>query len=301
MPQRIIIAGASGLIGTALCRALASAGADVYRLVRGAASRPNEIRWDPERGELDAAMLEGAGAVVHLGGASIARRFTEAGKREIRQSRIAGATLLAGTIVALRKPPSAFVCASAVGWYGDRGDEIVDEGSAPGSGFLAEVCREWESAAALARVGGTRVVHARLGVVLSARGGALRGMLTPFRLGLGGVIGGGRQWMSWIALDDAVAALQRMLGDESLAGPVNVVSPNPATNREFTRALGRVLRRPVLLPLPAFAVRLLLGEMGRTLLLDGCRATPRALLAAGFQFRYADLDAALRAALADGG
>ena len=237
---------------------------------------------------------------MNLAGESIAaRRWTGSVKERIRRSRVDGTRLLAETLGRLTRRPQALVSASAVGYYGHRGDEPLTEESPPGSGFLAEVCREWEAAADPARAAGIRVVHPRLGVVLAGQGGALPRMALPFRLGVGGVIGSGRQYWSWIEVGDLVRAIELCLALDTLAGPVNAVAPIPVTNREFTRALGRVLRRPTLVPLPAAAVRLLLGEMGRALLLDSARVLPRRLERAGFRFRHPDLEAALRAALAD--
>ena len=298
---RVAVTGATGLVGSALVPALRAAGHRVDRVSR----RPPEagstdIQWDPGRGQLDPRALEGVDAVVNLAGESIAaRRWTESVKERIRRSRVAGTRLLAETLGRLTRRPQALVSASAVGYYGHRGDEPLTEESPPGSGFLAEVCREWEAAADPARAAGIRVVHPRLGVVLAGQGGALPRMALPFRLGVGGVIGSGRQYWSWIEAGDLVRVLELCLALDTLAGPVNAVAPVPVTNREFTRALGLVLRRPTLVPLPAPAVRLLLGEMGRALLLDSARVLPRRLERAGFRFRHPDPEAALRAALAD--
>jgi uncharacterized protein (TIGR01777 family) len=238
-------------------------------------------------------------AVVHLAGESIAAgRWTAAVKERIRRSRVDGTRLLAETLARLERRPRVLVSASAVGYYGDRGDEPLTEESPPGVGFLADVARAWEAAADPARAVGIRVVHPRLGLVLAREGGALPRMALPFRLGLGGVIGSGRQYWSWIALPDAVRVIERALADATLAGPVNAVAPAPATNREFTRALGRVLGRPTLLPFPALGVRLLMGEMGRALLLGSARVLPRRLERAGFRFEHPELEGALRGALA---
>jgi uncharacterized protein len=257
------------------------------------------ISWDPDAGTIDAAALEGVDAVVHLAGESIAAlRWTRSVKERIRRSRVDGTRLLAETLGRLTRRPQVLVSASAVGYYGDRGDELLTEESPPGSGFLAEVCREWEAAADPARAAGIRVVHPRLGVVLAGQGGALPRMAIPFRLGVGGVIGSGRQYWSWIEVADLARAIELCLALDTLSGPVNTVAPTPVTNREFTRGLGRVLGRPTLVPLPALAVRLLLGEMGGALLLDSARSLPRRLARAGFRFRHPDLESALRAALA---
>jgi uncharacterized protein len=256
------------------------------------------VEWDPARGRLDPRALEGVDAVVHLAGESIAaRRWSAAVKERIRRSRVDGTRLLSETLGNLERRPRVLVSASAVGYYGDRGETPLTEDSAPGAGFLADVCREWEAAADAARSAGIRVVHPRLGLVLAKQGGALPRMTLPFRLGLGGVVGSGRQYWSWIELGDLVRAIELCLGLDGLAGPINAVAPAPVTNREFTRKLGKVLGRPTLVPLPALAVRLLLGEMGRALLLGSARVLPRRLERAGFHFRHPGLESALRAAL----
>jgi uncharacterized protein (TIGR01777 family) len=293
-PQRILVTGASGLIGRALVPFLTTGGHAVTRLVRG---RPGEgeVAWDPARGALDAAALPALDAAVHLAGESIADgRWTTAKKRRILESRVASTRLVAETLAALPHRPRVLVCASAIGIYGDRGAEVVDERAAPGTGFLADVCRAWEAAADPARAAGIRVVHVRFGVVLSAAGGALATMLLPFRMGLGGVVGAGTQYLSWIALDDAVGAVHVALAREALAGPLNAVAPHPVTNREYTRTLGAVLGRPTVVPLPAFAARLALGEMADALLLASTRVEPRVLREAGYAFRFPDLEPALR-------
>ena len=290
------MSGSSGLIGSAVARFLASGGHRVSRLVRRLeALGEADIPWDPAEGRLEADPLEGLDAVVHLAGESIAAgRWTRARKAGIRESRIRGTRLLSEALARLDNPPRVLLCASAVGFYGDRKDEEVDESAAPGRGFLSEVCQEWEAATEPAARRGIRVVVLRFGVVLSAAGGALPRMLTPFRLGLGGRVGTGRQWMSWVALADAVEAIHFALVQGALAGALNVVAPSPVTNRELARVLGRVLRRPAFLPVPAVALRLALGEMGEELLLSGQRVVPRRLLDAGFTFRHPDLEEALR-------
>lgn len=296
---RVALTGSSGLIGSALAAHLAARGWRVDRLVRRP-PRPEagEIRWDPLGGDVDAAALCGVDAVVHLAGANIAAgRWTAARKAAIRDSRVWGTRMLAECAARLTPRPRVLVAASAVGIYGDRGAEELSEDSPPGRGFLAEVCTAWEAATEPAQRAGIRVANMRLGMVLAATGGALPRMLTPFRLGVGGRLGSGRQYVSWIALPDAVRALAAALTNEKLHGPVNVTSPLPVTNREFTRTLGRVLGRPTLLPVPALAVRLLLGEMGRELLLSSARVLPRRLLAAGFAFELPGLEGALRALL----
>jgi hypothetical protein len=298
---RIAVTGATGLVGSALVAALRAAGHRVDRLTR----RPptagtTDVAWDPARGRLDPRALEGTDAVVHLAGESIAaRRWSAAVKERIRRSRVDGTRLLAETLGRLERRPRVLVSASAVGYYGDRGEAPLIEDSAPGAGFLADVCREWEAAADAARAAGIRVVHPRLGLVLAKHGGALPRMALPFRLGVGGVVGSGRQYWSWIELGDLVRAIELCLALDGLAGPVNAVAPAPATNREFTRVLGRVLGRPTLVPLPAFAVRLLLGEMGQALLLGSARALPQRLERAGFRFRHPGLESALQAAVSD--
>ncbi len=297
---RIALSGASGQVGTQLCAFLGGGGHELLRFVRRAPA-PGELRWDPAPGELDAGALEGIDAVVHLSGEPIAGRWTPERRRAIRESRVASTRLVAEALARCSRRPRVLVCASAIGIYGNRGGELLDESSAAGEGFLADVCREWEAAADPARAAGVRVVHARLGVVLGAAGGVLGLLRIPFSLGLGGPVGDGRQWLSWIALDDAVGALHHLVWSEAAAGAVNLTAPGPVTNAELTRALARVLRRPALLPVPAGAVRALLGEMGQALLLDGARVLPRALEASGFRFRLPTLEAALREELGRAG
>jgi uncharacterized protein len=294
--MKILVSGSSGLVGSALIPRLATGGHHVTRLVRnsvtlGAAA----IRWDPSLGHLDAALLEGFDAVIHLAGESIASgRWTQAKKTRIGDSRFGSTRLLSETIVKLKNPPKVLLCASAVGYYGDRGDEVLDEDTAPGSGFLAGVCRAWEAAAETAATKGVRVVQHRFGVILSPKGGALKRMLTPFRLGAGGRIGHGRQFVSWISIDDVLGVLEYALTTTALRGPVNTVSPRPVTNDELTRTLGRVMHRPTIFPMPAFAARLAFGEMADALLLASQRVEPKRLLASGYRFRHADLESALR-------
>lgn len=301
--MRILVTGSSGLLGSALAPFLTAGGHRVICLVRSQSQAPvlgESWSWDPERGTMLSVGSEGPDAVVHLAGENIARaRWSERQKALIRDSRVKGTRLLCDLLARYSPPPKALVCASAVGYYGDRADEILKEESAPGSGFLADVCREWEAATQPAVERGTRVVNLRIGIVLSPMGGALAKMLTPFKLGVGGTIGSGRQYMSWIALDDVVDAIHFALTNESLRGPVNAVAPNPVTNRDFTHTLGRVLSRPTLFPMPAFAARLVLGEMADALLLASTRVEPSRLLASGFTFRHPDLEAALRALLKD--
>jgi uncharacterized protein (TIGR01777 family) len=292
--MQIAISGASGLVGSALAESLTAGGHQVRRLVRGDA-RGDDIPWAPEADAIDAAKLEGVDGVVHLAGEGIATgRWNADKKRRIRESRALGTGLIARALAKLSRRPPVLVCASAVGFYGPRGDEEVDETTPPGTSFLSEVCRAWESAADPARTAGIRVVHTRFGVVLSEKGGALAKMLTPFRLGAGGRLGSGRQWMSWISIDDAVGAIGHALATPSLAGPVNAVAPKAVTNAEFTKTLGHVLSRPTVAPMPAFAARLAFGEMADELLLTGQRVVPKRLLESGYRFRHEDLEAALR-------
>lgn len=292
--QRVAITGTSGLIGSHLAALLRARGHAPVPVVRRAA-RPGEIAWDPARGEIDPAPFAETDAVVHLAGESIAAgRWTPARLEAIRRSRVEGTRLLAQALARCAAPPRALISASAVGIYGDRGDEILTEASPPGSGFLAELARAWEEATAPAQGAGIRVVHLRIGMVLSAAGGALPRLLPVFRLGLGGRLGHGRQFMSWIALDDLLEVISHALADERLSGPVNAVSPQPVTNREFTEALGRVLRRPTVLPAPAPLLRLVFGEVADALLLASTRVVPARLTALGFRFQCADLTDALR-------
>ena len=295
-PMRILVSGSTGLVGSALIPFLATGGHQVVRLVRSPPkSGEPAILWNPQEGKLDAKDLESFDAVVHLAGENIAGgRWTAAQKARIRDSRVVGTKLLAEKLAGLSQPPATFLCASAIGFYGDRGDEVLRETSAPGSNFLADVCVEWEAAAEAARRAKLRVLHARFGVILSPRGGALAKMLTRYKLGAGGKLGSGKQWMSWIALDDVVGALHQMLVKPELAGPVNVVAPQAATNAEFTRVLGRVLSRPTIFPVPDFVARLAFGQMADELLLASTRVVPERLAATDFPFRFPDLEGALR-------
>ena len=294
--MKILVSGSAGLVGSALVPSLAGDGFEVVRLVRArTAAAPGTIAWDPEGGWIDPGALEGFDGVVHLAGDNIASgRWSRAKKERIRRSRVEGTRLLSEALSRLSRPPRVLVCASAIGYYGSRGDEVLREESPPGNDFLAGVCREWEGAAEPAARRGIRAVHLRFGVILSATGGALARMLPPFRLGAGGIAGSGRQVLSWITLDDAVGAIRHALSTEALRGAVNAVAPGPVTNREFTRILGSVLRRPTLLPVPAFALRLAFGEMADALLLSSARVEPARLLAAGYRFRHPDLETALR-------
>jgi uncharacterized protein (TIGR01777 family) len=294
--QRVIVTGATGLVGSPLVQALEKAGATVVRAVRRPArDAAREIYWNADAGEIESGKLEGAAAVVHLAGENIAgRRWTESFKRAIRDSRGKGTRLWADAIAHAANKPRALVCASAIGYYGSRGDELLTETSPPGHDFLADVCRDWESACQPARDAGVRVVNARIGVILSPKGGALAKMLTPFKLGLGGKVGDGRQYMSWVTLDDVVSALAFLVATPTISGPVNLTAPHPATNAEFTAALGRVLSRPTVFPMPAFAARLAFGEMADALLLSSTRVAPAVLQGAGYNFQDPQVDAALR-------
>ncbi len=293
--MKILVAGSHGLVGSALIKSLEAQGHEVFRLVRYAPHSKSEIEWSPDRYSIALSLIEGFDAVVNLAGESIAEgRWTDDKKRRIRESRVKGTKLLGDALANLTAPPRAFVCASAIGYYGNRGDELLNEDSARGTDFLSEVCSEWEQATALAAEKGIRVVNARFGIILDQEGGALKKMLPPFRMGIGGRLGSGKQWMSWITLDDVINALHFALTNESLRGPVNYVAPNPVTNADFTKTLGRVLSRPTLFPVPEFAIKLLFGEMGEALLLGSQRVAPTQLEQAGYQFKHAQLEAGLR-------
>jgi uncharacterized protein (TIGR01777 family) len=295
--MKVVVSGASGLLGSALVPALEAAGHDVLRLVRREARDSREVSWDPAAGTIDSAGLAGVDAAVNLSGANLNRRWTAARKREIRDSRVSSTSLLARTLAELEPRPRVLVSTGGSGIYGNRGDEVLTEESELGTGFLAEVGRAWEAAGEPARAAGLRVVSFRQGMVLTREGGALRQMLLPFQLGVGGRVASGRQWWSWVSLDDLVAAYLFVL-DGELAGPVNLSSPSPATSAVFAKALGRALHRPAVLPVPAFTIKALYGERGEAVVLEGQRTLPARLLDAGFTFAYADLDAALEHALA---
>jgi uncharacterized protein (TIGR01777 family) len=291
--MKIVLSGASGLVGSALVFHFVSDGHQVFRLVRS----PEEdgIVWNPKQPISDRKALEGFDAVIHLAGESIAEgRWNEQKKREIRESRVQGTRHLSEALASLNSPPKVFICASASGYYGDRGDEILLEESPPGTGFLADVCKEWEEATRIAADKGIRVVNTRFGIILSQKGGALPKMLTPFKFGAGGKVGSGRQYWSWIDLDDVVGVIDHCTNKDELQGPVNTCTPNPVTNAEFAQTLGRVLKRPAILPLPAFAAHAAFGEMADALLLCSFRMEPAKLIASGYTFAYPDLESSLR-------
>lgn len=294
--MKILITGASGLIGRALQRSLA--GHELLLAGRSEPNAPDKIQWDAEKGFSEPERLEGLDAVIHLAGENISGfRWTEAKKKAIRDSRVLGTRSVVHALSSLGLRPKVFISGSATGYYGDRGSEILTESSPPGDTFLADVCKAWEDEAAAAERLGIRTVMMRTGIVLSAEGGALAKMLTPFKLGVGGVVGSGEQWMSWVALDDVVGAVGFALDREDFSGPMNAVAPNPVTNSEFTKTLGEAISRPTIFPLPAFAVNLAFGEMGDALLLDSTRAVPDRLLKAGYSFRFENLGLALQNAL----
>lgn len=292
--MRILVSGASGLVGGALTNFLTSQGHQVVRLVRRSASTPETVQWDPSRGSLDSSSLEGVDVVIHLAGESVAQRWTDEVKSKIKESRISGTKLLADALSRMKRKPRALVCASAIGFYGDRGTESLTEESLPGTGFLAGVCREWEDATASAAAAGIRTVNLRFGVILSTAGGALAKMLPIFQLGAGGNLGSGRQYMSWITLEDAVQSIYFAAQTEGLSGPVNIVAPQACTNAEFTATLGKVLHRPTLLPVPQFGPRLIFGEMADEMLFAGAKVLPSKLEKHGFRFQYPELETALR-------
>ena len=293
--MRILVSGSHGLVGEALIKSLTNDNHEIVRLVRRAPAGSGEIEWHPNQGRINTEQLEGFDLVVHLAGENIASgRWTGDKKRAIRESRVKGTSLLSESLARLTRPPSVFLSASAIGYYGDRGDELLTEKSAPGKGFLPSVCVEWENAARPAVEKGIRTVYTRFGIVLDRNEGALAKMLPPFQMGIGGKIGDGKQWMSWIALDDVVSGLRFLMDDKSVHGPVNFVAPNPMTNAEFTKVLGRVLSRPTFFPVPAFGARLAFGEMADALLLSSQRVTPGVLTEKGFEFSWTTLESVLK-------
>lgn len=296
--MKILITGASGLIGSALTSALTAQGHTTVSAVRREPRRNDEVRWDPKAGTIDAHAFDGVDAVIHLAGAGIGdKRWTDAYKKEILESRTLGTRLLAETMAALPVKPRVFLSGSAIGIYGARGDESLSETGSEGTGFLADVCRDWEAAAAPAISAGIRTVFLRTGIVLSPKGGALKKQLPLFKLGLGGKFGNGKQWQSWISIDDEVNAIIHLL-TSNLSGPVNLTAPTPVTNSDFTKTLASIVSRPALLPIPSFGPKLLLGgELADALLFTGQRVTPNALQSDGYVFAHPTLDVALRALL----
>ena len=300
--MKILISGASGLVGTHLIPTLLAKGHEVHKLVRKVSQSADEIQWDAEKGfvESEQAKLESFDAVVHLAGDNVAsENWSDEKKRKIKDSRVVGTRVLVDALKQTQNPPKHFVSASAIGFYGNRGDEVLTEDSAKGEGFLPEVCSAWEAEAQRAEEFGARTVCLRIGIVLAKDGGALEKMLTPFKLGVGGVVGSGKQWMSWIELDDLIKIIHFALKNGYLSGAINTVAPNPVTNEEFTKTLGKVLHRPTVLPIPTFAIKLMFGEMGETLLLQGARVLPKRLLDAGFEFQFSNLEEAMKHVLKD--
>jgi uncharacterized protein len=295
--MKIVVSGSTGLIGSALKRALRDH--EVVPLVRRrVTSGEHVLAWDPERGTIDRAGLEGADAVIHLAGENVFGRWSPAKKQRIYDSRVKGTRLVSDALAGLRRPPATLLAASAIGYYGDRGEEAVTEESAPGEDFLAHVARDWEAATAPATRAGIRVVNMRNGVVLTTTGGALAKMLPAFRLGLGGTVGSGNQYLSWIVLDDIIDAILHLLGNSNLVGPVNMTAPTPVTNRDFAKTLGKVLGRPAVVPVPAFALRMVFGTEGAAMVQSGQRVLPARLIASGFRFSFREVEPALRHLLA---
>lgn len=293
--MKIAVSGSTGLIGSALIPFLKEQGHEVFKLMRVRADLlPDEIGWDTHRGVINPSLLEGMDAVVHLAGENIMGRWTEAKKEKIRTSRVVGTKLLCQALCSLKHPPSVFVAASAIGYYGDRGDETLIEKSPKGEGFLPNVCEQWEEATGALKEKGSRIVNLRIGMVLSGKGGALKQMLPVFKWGLGGKMGLGNQWMSWIAIDDLIRIIDFALHKEQLAGSLNAVSPYPVTNQTFTETLGKLLHRPTFMAMPACAVKLVFGQLGTELLLSSTRVSPRKLEEAGYPFAYPHLDKALQ-------
>jgi uncharacterized protein len=297
--MKVLIAGASGLVGKALVSALTADGSEVTRMVRSS-PRFGEVEWHPNHDSIETSKLEGFDAIISLAGENIAgARWTEDQKKKIHDSRVNGTHLLSEAMAKLGGKPPVFLCASATGFYGDRDDEILDEQSDSGGGFLAGVCREWEKATEPATKAGVRVVNLRFGPIMAKEGGMLAKLLTPFKMGMGGKVGSGKQYISWVAIDDAVKAIEQALNNDSIRGPLNVVSPNPVTNEIFTKTLGHLLSRPTMVAIPVFAARLAFGEMADEMLLVSQRVEPKKLSKAGFEFQYPELENALRHYLAN--
>ena len=299
--MKVLVTGATGFVGTALMQDLQQQGHHPIPLARSASPSSNEKpSWNPDNATLDPTPLEGLDAVVHLAGENVATgRWAHSKKDRIMQSRVVGTELLANTLAHLERPPKILLSASAIGYYGDQGDALLDESAPQGTDFLADVCHAWEKATDPAQEKGIRVAHLRIGLVLGTQGGALRKMLLPFRLGLGGTLGDGTAYMSWITLEDLTGAIIHILHEHNLAGPINATAPNPVTNREFTKTLGKILRRPTFFPVPAFLLRLLFGEMGQQLLLASTRTHPTKLLSAGYTFHDDHFEQALQTLLRD--
>jgi uncharacterized protein (TIGR01777 family) len=293
MNSKILVSGVSGPIGAALLPSLKTNGCLVVRLVRGRATDDSQIAWDPAR-PLSPETVSGFDTVIHLAGETIFGRWTAAKKQKVRDSRVTGTLNLASALAQAEEKPQVFICGSAIGYYGNRGDELLREESAPGTGFLAQVCQEWEEATMPAVQADIRTAHLRTGIVLSPKGGALRAMLVPFKLGLGGRTGDGQQWMSWIDVRDMVGAIHHILKNDLMQGPVNMVGPKPVKNAEFAATLASVLSRPAILPMPAFAVKAVFGEMGEELLLSSQKVEPGKLISSGYPFRYRELRASLQ-------
>ena len=290
--MKVLITGSSGLVGSALTDFFVANGDEVIRLLRRSARADSPV-WDPENGEIDLAGVRDIAAVVHLAGDNLAEgRWNDRKKNSILNSRVKGTKLLSKYFAAIEPKPYIIMSASAVGYYGNCGEKRVDEDSEPGKGFLADVCRQWEEATGSGVDMGIRVANLRLGLILSAEGGALKKMLLPFRIGLGGVIGSGKQYMSWVSIDDVIGTIQHIIANEALCGPVNLVSPNSVSNREFTKTLGQVLNRPTIFPMPAFAARIAFGEMADELLLSSTRVIPKKLMDSGYEFRHPELGGA---------
>lgn len=293
--MKILVTGATGLVGSELVPFLTGQGHDILRLTRRQPQEANDIRWDPARKELPKGRLEGTDVVIHLAGENLAeKRWTPQFKETLRASRVDATRFLCETLTQLTTLPKTLICASAVGIYGDRGSDLLNETSTPGEGFLADLCRDWEAACEPARAKGIRVVNLRFGVILSPKGGGLAKMITPFKMGVGGVLGSGNQYWSWIAIDDIVGAINHCITHEKMHGPVNATAPRPVTNYDFTKTLGAVLGRPTIFPVPGFIARVALGEMANELLLTSARVMPNRLSESGYQFAYPSLEPALK-------